>query len=341
MNTSPKQTSIRLHYIDVAKGILILMIIVSHTAWCSHGYDIHNSIFDGTKILSEFWNPFIMAAFFVITGFCSNFNKDYKDFLLKDAKTLLLPAISLQLVRSMIVFVLEGGTFYYGMFSPKYLLLRLSSFWFLVALFFGKQIYYFVRRLNYKVEILLLISLFTLGSVLLINRVEERWWIYHALVFIPFLACGENLKERRGIIDRSLPCILTYFLLFVLYIGIFFGTSFSRVPYIASAAIAEFWQLPIILIFAFFGSLMILALSKLIDHNEVLEYFGRNSLVIYCLHLTFMSNFYKLFASTINELDTRGSLAALLIMYAYIILMMIVCSWLLNQKYLKWLMGKF
>ncbi len=331
----------RLHYMDIAKGLLILMIIGSHIAWCSHENGVHNSVFDSTRIVCNFWNPFIMAAFFVITGFCSNFDKDYKQFFIKDAKTLLLPAITLELVRSVIVFLFQGGSFYYGMLSPGYLILRFSSFWFLVALFWSKQIYYFIRRINVILSVTVLILLFVIGSLLIINKVDERCWIFHAMVFVPFLSCGEFLKNRKDVLDKYLICIVPYVIIFIIYKIFFYNTSFNQMPYIAAVAVTKIWQLPIFMIAAVAGSVFIIAFSKFIDHNDILEYFGKNSLIIYCLHLTFMSIYYQLFASCINRMGIQDSVAALVVMLAFVILMMIVCSWLLNQKYLKWLLGKF
>lgn len=76
----------RLQYIDIMKGILILLVVYGHTAWQAHEVGIHNQTIEILGQTGFLYEPFYMAAFFAITGYCSNFKKSYKDFLISDTR---------------------------------------------------------------------------------------------------------------------------------------------------------------------------------------------------------------------------------------------------------------
>lgn len=54
----------RLHYIDVLKGILILLVVVSHTTWQAETNGVDNVLFLSMKEINFMIVPFFMAAFF-------------------------------------------------------------------------------------------------------------------------------------------------------------------------------------------------------------------------------------------------------------------------------------
>lgn len=153
----------RIHYFDVAKGILILMVAYGHV-W----YTIcHNSGFDNIFMsqlydFSNIWVVFYMPAFFVITGRCSNYNCSWKSFLYKQVKTLLVPAFTLALLIHAIEWLFTGHGFYIGI----KVFMKGVSYWFIFALFVAKMIYFIVNQLLgsvYKIAfITLLLSFFLL-----------------------------------------------------------------------------------------------------------------------------------------------------------------------------------
>lgn len=65
----------RLHYIDVLKGILILLVVVGHTTWQAETNGVDNVLFLSMKEINFMIVPFFMAAFFAVTGYCANFDK--------------------------------------------------------------------------------------------------------------------------------------------------------------------------------------------------------------------------------------------------------------------------
>lgn len=88
----------RYSFIDVAKGLLISLVIFFHTSPLAEANGVENEIFINLKRLNFLFSPFFMGAFFFITGFCSNFEKKFAHYLLKDIKTLILPSLTLLLM---------------------------------------------------------------------------------------------------------------------------------------------------------------------------------------------------------------------------------------------------
>ena len=89
----------RLHYVDVCKGLLILMVIWQHipefVSWAGVDSSVIESCGGGSSWL--FWG-FYMQAFFLTNGFTSNFKKDFRPFLWGSFKALLIPYIAFALI---------------------------------------------------------------------------------------------------------------------------------------------------------------------------------------------------------------------------------------------------
>lgn len=68
-----KQKRERIHYIDIAKGILIICVVITHTPAFAKTYGVDG--FQWLESLRPLFNSYFMPAFFCITGFCTNFGK--------------------------------------------------------------------------------------------------------------------------------------------------------------------------------------------------------------------------------------------------------------------------
>ena len=83
----------RLHYIDVMKGITMLVVVLHHVLWIT--VDLKN-VTNSTMLFLHGWQDmlasFIMPAFFFCTGYCSSFNKAFKPFFISNFKYSLFAA---------------------------------------------------------------------------------------------------------------------------------------------------------------------------------------------------------------------------------------------------------
>lgn len=174
--------------------------------------------------------------------------------------------------------------------------------------------------------------MFTVVGFYLVGHCVEYWWFYHALMFAIYLHFGTQLKNVEF---RPIYCMM--YIVMVVAMNLIFGD----VPYVTSETSMRIWQMPLFIVSAFLGTVSIFYLSKRINSNGFLEFLGRNSIVIYCLHFTVMADFYRIFAKALNVCNIYQSIFALILMYATVVLTTMGISVLLNTKFTKWVIGKF
>ena len=199
----------RIHYFDVAKGILILMVAYGHV-WYTicHNSGFNNIFMSQLYDFSNIWVVFYMPAFFVITGRSSNYNCSWKSFLYKQVKTLLVPAFTLALLIHAIEWLFTGHGFYIGI----KVFMKGVSYWFIFALFAAKMIYFIVNQLLgsvYKIAfITLLLSFFSVVVYGFFPKVPNYWCWIHALGLIPFLSLGELIK-KYDVLDNKKAILIS------------------------------------------------------------------------------------------------------------------------------------
>lgn len=117
--------------------------------------------------------------------------------------------------------------------------------------------------------------------------------------------------------------------------------TLGYVPSIASEIHMRIYEMPLFVMSSLLGIVGIFYISKKININRFLEYCGRNSIVIYCLHFTLMNDFYRLFADSLNRMNIFQSVFALILMYGMILAICALVVWILKYKYTKWILGKW
>lgn len=347
MNKMSRPVSIkqRLNYIDVAKGLLILMVIYNHTGNLAVASGINNSVIDFIPETS-FFKPFFMPAFFVIAGMCSNYNRDFKSFFISNAKALLIPAVTLLFVRILVRYIFTGtfSSLEWSGICSKFAIVNLGDWnWFLTALFTTKVMFYSMIHAikDYRMRIILQIGIHVVGVIFFNFKgdgvVFYNFYFYqHALMFLLYIGIGYEIKKNN---IKSWGLKINTLIFFVFYISYLLLSRI--VPSITSDPYVPIIDIIPHLLMSICGSLMLIELSKKINKNLFMEEFGRHSLVIYCLHFQFMFSYYQIFRDQLNAMGTHHTITALLILYVFTSLGCLLCSKLLNLRYLRWILGKF
>ena len=90
----------RLSYIDRVKGLLIISVVLGHAAWSiglmDYNYPYVCYPFNETAFL---YVGIFMQAFFLVSGYVSNFHKDFKAFIVRNIQTIVVPLFTLGLVK--------------------------------------------------------------------------------------------------------------------------------------------------------------------------------------------------------------------------------------------------
>lgn len=335
----------RENWIDVSKGILILLVVLGHIHFIAkmNGVNYHP-----LEVLDQYYGVygcFYMAAFFFLTGMCSNFDTRYKDFIVKNAKSLIIPSITLIPISVVMTKILCGG----GNFLPKealslgYMIRYISYLWFLVALFFSKQIYYFVRQQNKPRQIVVSLVLFLTGAILGIWGYPNNFFCFkQAFVFMLFLFIGEQYRRYHNSATKNsmqvflltMACLFCGIISYSLYSG-------NNIPSLAKHFSVQYSEIPIYLVLSVSGTFTIIGVAKLLSGWQFLAYIGRYSLIIYGLHFGFLEVFFILFGSSITNTNEGFAFAYLFSCLCAVVSMCLLCANILNLKYLRWLLGKF
>lgn len=318
----------RIEYIDLAKGICILLVVLDHIS--NEGY-----FSDGNYPLNEIFEQMRMPLYFILSGL---FFKDYqggiREFLLRKVNRILVPYLffflllrgSSWLVRNYTSFASTGVNID-SIWSPL---------WFLRCLFIMNIIfaltYYGVRRLTsdkLTQDILLGISMFAFGIAGYYTG-DVPLNIGSAMTSMPLLWAGFILNRRLNVLQKRIPwwwALASSLCLFVMlhftYMGelYFFRNTYSS-------------PLPILYITGFSGSLAILLLSSVVKRLPVISYIGRYSIIVLCTHrviITLLVAFRHFLPEPFQQTGHIESLIFLAITIAFSML----CCWLL-KKHLPW-----
>lgn len=299
-----------LPYFDVAKGILIICVAFSHICWATStvgGLAVGDSWTTLNRIGAYLWVPFYMPAFFIITGFCSSFNKDFKTFLQSNVMTLLWPM----------------------------LVITFQNHWFVYALFISKLLYYWINKSVKKHSMLWLVYVIITIVACLCQNVPvtenfSRWYLYHGMALAIYIPIGQELRNH---IDRK--WIFSISAIVYLTVVVYAYMVNWNLPSIFSNYNVSLMMLPLHLLLSVTGSIMLIGLSKLIKKNRILEYLGKKSLVIFFVHVIFISTIVTyLPVNTSNALHFFGVLIGSLTLSC-------IVAVVFNNNYLKWCLGKF
>lgn len=318
----------RIHWIDIAKGIGIILVSFGH---------IRNG--DGQSV----WLPaldtpiniiylFHMPLFFFLGGLTFSSRRQFPDFLKVKAKTLLIPyyIFSLYFIAKPIAVLLipslgasmQTNHDYSNIGLQLYdVLINGSGLWFLWAYFIGELVAYplnrwFTTKYQYLVSGFLLIAVSILfGKCLpgvtlpfqIVSGVEVAGFILLGI------ACKQTLQTftNRGLI----------WVLFIIVLAAFLAIAFPALSFSTKP-----WGVLISALAMFLGVAAGVLLSMAIMKNAVLEYIGRHSLSFYVVNAITL-NIGKIVFFKLLHID--GTQANIAMQWVYGILLTIFClGWL-------------
>lgn len=303
----------RLKWVDIFKGILIILMVIGHS---------------NNAVLIPWIYGFHMAAFFYIFGFTSQFKKyDFIDYLKKKFKSLMLPFFAVNIGFILLQFILTKVGIYSFYYDTPFSILSIVSLfkyfwttdlggatWFLAALFFSsifaKGLYDILERSQSKVNLYLRhlgISFlaFCVFYYLFYRRGES---IVYFLDLVPLgmflISLGQFIKNYKWNIPKIIEilCKIGFVFIYVYFVGFrhyFIEISVRAIPN------------PVLFTGITLGGIVLVEiLSKIIEKisivNKVFLYIGKNTLNIMMYHfLSFrilFTIFYRLHWVELEEL---------------------------------------
>jgi acyltransferase len=324
----------RVQWVDTAKALAIIFVVMGHMGYSE---EVRTLIYG-----------FHMPLFFMLSGMFVSTKDNFHQFLLKKMKTLLVPYLCFNVIFLLfdcvialvsnhdvsiikpMVGIMGGVRFGYEC---------LGKFWFLPCLFFADLLMYGVLKLHNVCKIVTLIILFTFWGIVYDFTFTSvlPYSIDMALISLSFLFIGKMYfaKFKAGLSTIWIVLLLVIYLIFTYlnysYMGgrrvDMYESELGNYAYFYTAAIT--------------GSLAIIALTQKVKSNKLLQFLGRNTLVIYGLHmivgviLSYAVAF--LFAGSFTEFQT--CMVATLKTVVTLILMIPSC--LIVNRYFPWMLGKW
>lgn len=338
----------RIKYIDVCKGLLIIAVVMVHIPnYARSNFGLSQQLWLIDYILQFLFACFFMQSFFFLTGYTSNFNKNPKTFWISILKTIVIPKFSLCILWRIGDYIILGRhSLMTEIYGERYFFLY-ECYWFLDALFIVKIIQYYLCRYIKQDYIHALIWLVLLYMSIWINNlyVDYPEPGHHLNVFHYRNAMAMGFFTWLGYYFRkkSLSWSIVYYFsgLFIpIILFPYFTGFFEPVQYSHSTSITVM-QIPKHLLFAISGTSFVLIISRLINCNKVLEYLGRNSLIIYCLHFPFLSYTMMPFNLFFDVTKEENALFFFIFELFSVLFLSFLSIEILNTKKLKWIIGKF
>jgi fucose 4-O-acetylase-like acetyltransferase len=285
--------SSRIRYIDIAKGIAILAVIVGH-----YGGWVENLPGGFPSIIVNFVYTFHVPLFFIASGYFLNPAKEYN--LAKEARNLLVPYLATCLLLIVLAAVVRGAL---GISDPKQEIAwwikesmygaggsglktvglhnigGIGALWFLLALFWAHMFCHACLRMPYPVVWVLVLFLagYYMNGIVWLPLSFNAGLCATLYVFMGYEIRQHNLFEREAIPVPIWLAMLAIWLVCIRYGGRL-GLVTNNYP-----------NGPLNLVGAICGTFYIVRFSMWLDKKldaiaRAFAWMGRNSLAIYCMH---------------------------------------------------------
>lgn len=310
----------RIEFIDLAKGICIILVVFSHI----------QKTYDAPYILANCFKMFRMPLYFFLSGLFFKNYEGFYGFLKRKVNKLLIPFVFFFLLTSFLfpnlLSIIHGGRFDLDLLRSFYIPEFFPNFpiWFLLCLFELNLIFYFIYLIsgnfkNYQILMMTILSGlvgFT-GYYLGYNRINLPMFVDTAMSALPFFFLGFVIRKYTTIlqpngIDKFCIPIACVFLFITYYFAKhidysannFRGVSFVRVY---GCGIT--------------GVFSVLFISKAINKIPYISYLGRYSIMLLCTHFIIVTYLNVILRKVIfsNWTAIAINLAITLTLYSIII----------------------
>lgn len=320
--------------IDIIKGIGIFLVVLGH---------------QNTTLTQEIYS-FHMPLFFFMSGIFHKNYSSYIEFIKRKIKTLMVPyfifAISLFLFWFFIsrnfgesnkikVSILENfmGIFIGAEIKNISQIGWGATLWFLPCLFLVSNIYYFLNKLSIKKIIGINFILIIIAYFLLKLNIKylNIWHFLTALFSVPFYSVGKILKDE--IISEK---VFNSEIIFILF---FINIIVSKFNGKIDINMNIYNNLIMFYISAFSGILfLIFAIKKIKLKNKVIDFLGKNTLIIFAYHLR-VNIIITILLTYILKLNLSDNLIIGIVLSIFQIILCLPLVYIFN-RYLPFLMGK-
>lgn len=278
----------RIKYLDIAKGIGIILVVLVHSSCIPEFY-------------IKYINAFYMPMFYIISGFFYKYNNidDLKNNLKKMIRNYFIYCLILFVVVYLIKlfsFSLTIGdiktsliSILYGRFIDSNNSLIIDNFhaghlWFYTGLITGKILVFPILNSDKKYRPIFIIAYIVISYFFDKTSILFPWCFDIAPIIAIYIYVGNVLSNYFDKIN-----IKTIFLCLVLYLLTINNYDIHIRKY---GDIENIYSILSMILCGIAGSIIVLKLSYIISNinkNSIIEYVGKNSMYVYIYHIMFIS----------------------------------------------------
>lgn len=331
----------RIDWLDIAKGYGILFVIIAHC---------------GVGKLGMWFYTFHLPLFFILSGYVFSYNDDFKVFLKKKFKSMIVPyfLLGIPMLLFDVLYHYAGKDYtIHNIISLVFRFViqrRMWTLWFLACLFCVNIIFYLLIRYfknEQKVGIVCLVLTFIGYVYYYLGGKSLPWNCDAAFMAITFFYIGYIYKLHHNKVNKYLDnikiSIPLFFILGLLNVGLayfnlklgfgnleMFGSSYGFLPLVYGSAIC--------------GSFCVIIFSKWFNILAI-RYIGANSLLYFAWHQTIFQPLSEKILSVLgwrlSETTATADFIIYKITYITIILVLItICNLIVTKTKLKIILGK-
>ena len=211
-------SGIRLTYLDVIRGIGIILVVLSHSTYPS---------------LMSWANGFFMPLFYIVSGFLDKTDSNCFSFsrcIYNKSRRLLVPYLFWSVLISIFTFSLSTPDFIGILYSRPVLfkdgfennIVLLNNYlrplWFLTSMFTSYVVYYLVLKANKPIRLFLLLFCIVITIGIKYIPILLPWSIDTAFMGALYIFAGRKIREYDCVLsgDKNIPIVLISITLYVL-----------------------------------------------------------------------------------------------------------------------------
>jgi len=287
----------RIQWIDVLKGIAIIFVVLGH---CNPGHQLYTYLYS-----------FHLFLFIFVSGYLFDRTRysGYGTFVKRKAKTLLLPyaifyAIIFGYYTINPLHTIPYSLFRYNLGNTAYIVAEIQAFlwagnafyiinnavvlWFLPCLFLTENIFYGIHTITGQmprriVAMLIVVAALAYFEYVILRQIRFPWSLDVALTCVLFFSIGNLIKPLvpAQVFSRSNLVLTAMVIAFIVNIAA------SRINGMTDLATVQYKNYFLYLTSAAGGVAFWVFCVRRFTFPVFLTYLGRNSLIVYGLHLIF------------------------------------------------------
>lgn len=345
----------RISWIDIAKYICIMCVILIHMESC-------------TELLRSFFRPFYLSLFFFLSGYVHK-QSEYKIFVQKKIKQLLVPWFIFSMLNVFLTYLINGRSTEYAEKHGSIIevigwnFLQIRGFddgmWFVAALFVTYFPFYFIiqkylkekekdedkKRINLIVVVFclslinVLYTEFMPAEILPWNSSALPWHMEYIFKAIFFMTLGYLFREYYEVLWDKKNNVLNRIVLTVIYLLVAYIPMIWDVNSMVLSSIFYYY------ISSLLGIIVIISWCKVAKSNSYILFIGRNTLIIFGIHNYVFRIIEKILASKFTAfygmiLDNVVFSTVFALFFAIVVSIILIIPTYIIEKYFPWTIGR-